>query len=171
MCGCDIAALFSIPGQQEDVYLPGMVIRITNVGIANDGNVLIYAQEVMTNGKNMEADYGRLWQGSTRANNSRQGRDAERTGDDLGTVYGNEGVHENSTGNGGEPLLYADAVQRRQEINTQEQIVQKADIATQEEPRGANFVTAEKDEDRATTSQTRPKDSMNIEDEGQENSS
>ena len=48
---------------------------------------------------------------------------------------------------------------------------QKTDLVIQEEPRGANFVAAEKDGDGATTSRTRPKGGINTVDEGQGNSS
>lgn len=44
--GRDIADTFGLPRQQEVVYLPGTVIEIKKVMIANDGNPLIFVQEV-----------------------------------------------------------------------------------------------------------------------------
>ena len=48
--GRDIADTFGIPRQQEVIYLPGTRINIQRVTIANDGNPLIFAQEVLSDG-------------------------------------------------------------------------------------------------------------------------
>lgn len=47
----DIADTFGQKHQQEVIYLPGTQIRVTKVGVANDGNPLIYAQEVTAHGE------------------------------------------------------------------------------------------------------------------------
>ncbi len=54
--GADIADTYGLPRQQEVIYLPGTEIEITNLATANDGNPIIYAQEVKTNdlGRNNE---------------------------------------------------------------------------------------------------------------------
>ncbi len=44
--GRDISETFGLPRQQEVVYLPSTKIEIKKVTIANDGNPLIFAQEV-----------------------------------------------------------------------------------------------------------------------------
>ena len=53
----DIADTFGQKQQQEVIYLPGTQIRVTKVGVANDGNPLIYAQEVAAHGE-VEAENG-----------------------------------------------------------------------------------------------------------------
>ncbi len=47
--GRDISDTFGIPRQQEVVLLPDTKIKIKKVTVANDGNTLIFAQEVETN--------------------------------------------------------------------------------------------------------------------------
>ena len=95
--GRDISETFSIPGQQEIVYIPGTTLYITAVQIANDGNPLIYAKEVIDNGKNMEANPHRNGQGSTGTINERQTGNAEGKRHDLGRIYGNRGVEGNGS--------------------------------------------------------------------------
>ncbi len=48
--GRDIADTFGMPRQQEVIYLPGTKLRIVEVKTANDGNPLIFAQEVTEDG-------------------------------------------------------------------------------------------------------------------------
>lgn len=95
--GRDISETYSIPGQQEVVYLPGTELYITAVDIANDGNPLIYVQEVRTNGKNMETNTDGNGQSSSGANYEGQAGNAERKGHDLGGIHSDRGVE----GNGG----------------------------------------------------------------------
>lgn len=47
--GRDISNTFGLPRQQEVVYLPSTKIEIKKVMVANDGNPLIFAQEVASN--------------------------------------------------------------------------------------------------------------------------
>lgn len=47
--GRDIADTFGLPRQQEVIYLPDTAIEIKKVMVANDGNPLIFAQEVKPN--------------------------------------------------------------------------------------------------------------------------
>ncbi|MBE6911347.1 MAG: hypothetical protein E7473_02380 [Ruminococcaceae bacterium] len=47
--GRDIADTFGLLRQQEVLYLPGTTIEIKKVTVANDGNTLIFAQEVESN--------------------------------------------------------------------------------------------------------------------------
>lgn len=95
--GRDISETFSIPGQQEVVYIPGTTLYITAVQIANDGNPLIYAKEVIDNGKNMETNTDGNGQSSSGANYEGQAGNAERKGHDLGRIYSDRRME----GNGG----------------------------------------------------------------------
>lgn len=49
--GRDIADTYGFPRQQEVTYLPGTELEVTQVSTANDGNPLIYLQEVTNDGK------------------------------------------------------------------------------------------------------------------------
>ncbi|MBR2896089.1 MAG: hypothetical protein IKC03_10610 [Oscillospiraceae bacterium] len=42
----DISESYSVPSQQEVIFMPGTNLRIEFIGSANDGNLLIYAKEV-----------------------------------------------------------------------------------------------------------------------------
>ena len=86
--GRDIADTYGIPRQQEVVLLPGTAIKITQVTTANDGNVLIYAQEVLA------SDSGRDYenQGSPQGNDSNydiRGNRIDGTNETGGQVRGN----------------------------------------------------------------------------------
>lgn len=99
--GRDISESYSLPGQQEVVHLPGAKLRITDVRTANDGNPLIYAKEVLTNGKDMATDSERDGQSTTRANKKGQAGNVEGKGNDRGGVFGIQGVSDGGKELGG----------------------------------------------------------------------
>jgi len=90
--GRDISESYSIPNQQEVIYLPGTMFKITDVKTANDGFPLIYAEEVKENGKDMETNSGRDRQSAPGANLERQRGNAKRKGNDLDGIFNIEGV-------------------------------------------------------------------------------
>lgn len=94
--GRDISDSYAIPGQQEVIYLPGTKLRITAAKTANDGHILIYAQEVNENGKDMETNYGGNRQSASGANNKRQAGDAVGKRNDIRRVRNNRGMEGSS---------------------------------------------------------------------------
>lgn len=92
----DIADSFGVPSQQEVVYQPGTVLHIDRIAKANDGNILIYAQEVNQNGKELRADLQGVGQNSSGAVN--EGRRRAEGRDRRGGVL--EGVSESGEGKG-----------------------------------------------------------------------
>ena len=72
--GKDISNSFGIPSQQEVVYLPGTKLHVDSIKIANDGNLLIFAQEVTSDGKDMGTDFEGSGESSSGADDPRRGR-------------------------------------------------------------------------------------------------
>ena len=83
----DISGSFAFPWQQEVVYLPATEIYISRITTANDGNPLIYAQEVTENGKNLETNRNGVWEDPSKPKRKGQAGDAKGKRDDLGRVY------------------------------------------------------------------------------------
>ncbi len=98
--GRDISGSYSLPAQQEVVYLPGTQLYIWKVEMANDGCPLIYAKEM---GKNdLERDSAN--QGALAHDRGNQ-ENAGREGHDLGGIHSDRGVPRGIPG-GGAPSLY-----------------------------------------------------------------
>ena len=101
--GRDISGSYSIPSQQEVVYLPGTRIQITKVTTANDGYPLIYAREVVDNGNVLGRDPESA-DVAPRQNHGGKG-DAPGAGVDLvGSIHGDGGVPPGGGESGGIPL-------------------------------------------------------------------
>ncbi len=115
--GRDISESFSIPGQREVVYLPGTKLHIVSVTTANDGNPLIYVQEVKENGKDLETNSGGYEQGSAGANKERQTGDAGRKGNDLGGVHQHRGMERDGETVDGVQIQHAGHFFQTEEIN------------------------------------------------------
>lgn len=102
--GRDIADSYSIPRQQEVIYLSETKIHITAVKIANDGHPLIYAQEVGKNGKDLQANSGRDGQNPAGENNEGLSGNVGRKGHDGHAVFDVQGVSGGSETFNGVPI-------------------------------------------------------------------
>lgn len=93
--GKDISDSFSLPEQQEVIFLPGTKVNVETVKTANDGYDLIYVKEAVTNGKNLETDNRERFEGSTGTDFEGQRGNASGKGNDLGAVYEYGGIQGN----------------------------------------------------------------------------
>ena len=115
--GSDISDTFSTPEQREVVYLPGTVLHIDSVGAANDGNPIIYAREVITNGKDLGADRDGVRESTSATDHTGSKGYAERIGHDVGTIHDNRGLLEDGTPVGGGEIHSAQ-LRSPEEVNT-----------------------------------------------------
>ena len=135
--GADISDSYGVPRQQEVILLPGTTLKITKVTTANDGNPLIYAQEVAAHG--VETDHGNAGPArSVEADRSegREGRSVDRgNGEQGGRVR--EPAQDRPDGDGVLSERGESSGQLTEE--TEAEVEQKTELATQEQPRGNNF--------------------------------
>ncbi len=106
--GRDIADTYGIPRQQEVLYLPGTQYVVNSVSKANDGNILIFVKEIVTN--EVQVDNGNLGIGGAELNRDAGGNGTvhQEQRDDLRGVYDDSGRSENADA-GRTKVLDADA--------------------------------------------------------------
>ena len=102
--GRDISDTFGLPRQQEVVYLPSTKIEIKKVMVANDGNPLIFAQEVESNENIRQKETGNAVNNRSTTGKHQdldgQGIDSDGNGANYNGVSGKV-----RSGNGGDVLL------------------------------------------------------------------
>ena len=141
--GYDIADTFGQKKQQEVLYLPGTKFEITDVTTANDGNPLIYAKEIASNGTLENEDgAGHGDQGPAQSDGGNGTVGSQREPRLDGAVRSDESVPDEARGGRGR-----DDVRRERgessdggNVPLRDEVTEQIERTSTVQPKGQNFV-------------------------------